>query len=126
LPERPATVERLREEPARELGELDVVAGGTEHVPHHVVADVEARVRLPGGVSEAEGHADRALRVARDQVQPRCEVRELALEIERAGDRIEAADVQQLPRPLEVEERRIDAAQAVAGSLKSGHGASGS
>ena len=121
LPEGAAAVERLGEEAAHQLGELPVVAGGTEHVSHHVVADVEARIGLPGGMRQAERHPDHPVRVTRDQVEPRGEVGELALEVERALHPIDARDVQQLARSLEVEKRRVESGQPVAGSLGSGH-----
>src|SRR5206468_1815679 len=113
----------LREEAIHQLGELRVVARRAEDVPRHVVPDVEVRIRLPRGVRDPERHVHHAVRVARDEMEARRQVGQLPLVVERTRDQIDAGHVQELARPLEVQKRRVERAQAIAGSLRGGHAA---
>ncbi len=112
LPERELAVERLREEPAHEGHELRVVARRLQLMAHHVPADVEAGVGLPGGMREVQRHRHHALGVARDEMEARGDVGAQPLEVEPAVDRVDARDVQQLTGLLQVVEGRVERSHA--------------
>ena len=122
LPQRLRAVQALGEH-ARAHGEQRVlVAGRGQRRVAHVVGEVERRVVDPQRAAGLERRRRELLAVARDEVQPRLDVREELLQPGRlALEQREGADVHVRVRLLLRQERGIDRRQPVE-MLLGGHG----
>ena len=68
LPQRPAHVERTREDPHHQLAEHGAVARGRQHFAAHVRTEVEMRIVDPHRVRKVQRRPLDALAISRDQV----------------------------------------------------------
>ena len=121
LPERLVAVERLGEHAARQRAQLVVVAGRRQRRAADVVAEVQVRVVDPLRASLPVRHEGELLAVARDQVQaPLGGLHQLVVIRGIAGEEHHPGDVHVGAVVLQVEERRVQSGQAVAGHLSGG------
>ena len=123
LPERLGAVELLGHHPADQLAELALAARGGQRGVAQVVLDVEVRVVDPDRTPQLEGDEADLLAVARDQVElgvhhgdDVAEGRRRTLEDGHRGD-VHVGHV-----VLDVEERRVQRAQAIRTHRPSLHG----
>ena len=114
LPERLRAVEALREGPRGERPQLLLVAGGRQRRVADVIVEVQVRVVDPDRPALVEGDEPQLLAEAGDQVEPRLEVVAEVVEIgRRAFEDHRRGDVHVRPVALEMEERRVQAGEAI-------------
>jgi hypothetical protein len=112
LPQRARPVERLREQPAGERGELRLAVGVRQRRVPDVEGQVEARVVDPAGAQEAAGRPREALAVARQPVQaPADHQREIVVGRRIAVEQQDPADVHVRGGVLDLQERSVESAQ---------------
>ena len=116
LPERLRAVEALREDPRRQVPQILLAAGARQRGVAEVVLDVELRVVDPLRPALAVGDEAQLLAEPGDEVQPRGDVvAELVVFGRRALEQGGRGDVHVGRALLEVQERGIEAREAVVG-----------